>query len=98
MTLPEQTLWTLLRRNRQFHFRRQHAAGPYILDFYCAASKLCVEVDGPVHAEQVEHDAHRSRWLEEEGIKVIRISVEAVVTRPAAVVAAIAQAAAPSTA
>ncbi len=47
MTRPEKTLWYLLRRNSLgWHFRRQHPIGPYILDFYCAALKLCVEVDG----------------------------------------------------
>jgi very-short-patch-repair endonuclease len=99
MTRPEQTLWTLLRRNQQgFHFRRQHAVGPYILDFYCAAARLCVEVDGPVHADQVSHDERRTRWLEEQGIRVIRFSVEDVEMRPAAVIATIMRAAAPSTA
>ena len=53
LTQPEQTLWALLRRNGLgLHFRRQHALGPYILDFYCAAAKLCVEVDGPAHEER----------------------------------------------
>jgi len=30
-------------------FRRQHAAGPYILDFTCAEARLAVEVDGSQH-------------------------------------------------
>ena len=48
LTHPEQTLWSLLRRNQLgLHFRRQHALGPFILDFYCASASLCVEVDGP---------------------------------------------------
>jgi very-short-patch-repair endonuclease len=99
MTQPEKSLWALLRRNRQhLHFRRQHALGPYILDFYCAVANLCVEVDGPIHAERAEHDARRTRWLEDQGVRVIRFSQEDVEVRPAAVVAAIAQAAAPSTA
>jgi very-short-patch-repair endonuclease len=99
MTRPEQMLWALLRRNHQgMHFRRQHAVGPYILDFYCATARLCVEVDGPVHAEQVAHDERRTRWLAAQGIRVIRFSVEDVERRPAAVVAAIVRAAAPSTA
>ena len=99
MTRPEQTLWSLLRRNQQGpHFRRQHAVGPYILDFYCATARLCVEVDGPAHAERAAHDERRTRWLGEQGIRVIRFSVEEVETRPAAVVAAIVRAATPSTA
>jgi very-short-patch-repair endonuclease len=98
MTEPERTLWFLLRRDRQhLHFRRQHAAGPYILDFYCAEAKLCVEVDGPAHAEMAEHDQKRTRWLAGQGISVIRFSAEDVETRSARVVAEIVRAAAPST-
>ena len=99
LTQPEQTLWALLRRNQQgLHFRRQHAFGPCILDFYCATGGLCVEIDWPSHADRADHDAQRTRWLSEQGVTVIRFSVEEVETRPAAVIAAIAQAAAPSTA
>ncbi len=90
LTRPEKTLWALLRRNeRGWHFRRQHPVGPYVLDFYCAAMKLAVEVDGPVHEEQAERDEHRTAWLGKEGITVIRFSVEEVEMRPAAVLAAI---------
>ena len=97
MTRPEKTLWSLLRRNLQgLHFRRQHAIGPYILDFYCASARLCVEVDGPVHAEQAARDERRTGWLGEQGIKVIRFSVDDVESRPAVVIAAIVKAAAPS--
>lgn len=99
MTEPERELWYLLRRNRQeLHFRRQHGIGPYILDFYCAEAKLCVEVDGPAHAEQVEHDRRRTEWLSGQGIRVIRFSAEDIAVRPAWVIAEIVQAAAPSTA
>jgi very-short-patch-repair endonuclease len=94
MTQPERTLWALLRRNRQhLHFRRQHAVGPYILDFYCVDAKLCVEVDGPVHVERAEHDRRRTEWLNGQGIRVLRFSAEAVESQPAKVIAAIAQAA-----
>src|SRR5690606_24383799 len=77
LTQPEQALWALLRRNRQgLHFRRQHAFGPYILDFYCAAAKLCVEVDGPAHAERAVEDARRDGWLAGQGVQTLRFSVE----------------------
>jgi very-short-patch-repair endonuclease len=99
MTRPENLLWSPLRRNQQgLHFRRQHAIGPYILDFYCATARLCVEVDGPAHADQFASDARRTRWLAGQGIRVVRFSVDEVEARPAAVLAAIARAAAPSTA
>ena len=99
MTMPERTLWSLLRRQQQgLRFRRQHPTGPFILDFYCPSAKLCVEVDGPSHAEQREYDARRDRWLMERGIRVLHVSADDVEQRSAAVLADIAQAAAPSTA
>lgn len=73
MTVPEKTLWYLLRRNSLgLHFRRQHPIGPYILDFYCTTAKLCVEVEGPLHADQPDRDARRAARLNKEGIRVIR--------------------------
>ncbi len=90
MTQPEKTLWAFLRRNELgLHFRRQHPVGPYILDFYCAAAKLAVEVDGPVHLVQAGRDERRTAWLQQEGITVIRFSAEDVEARSAAVLAAI---------
>ena len=98
LTQPEQTLWALLRRNQLgLHFRRQHALGPYILDFYCAAARLCVEVDGPAHAESVGRDARRDAWLATQGIRTLRFTTEELELRPAVVLAAIRDAAAPST-
>jgi very-short-patch-repair endonuclease len=98
LTQPEQMLWSLLRRNRLgLHFRRQHAVGPYILDFYCAAARLCIEVDGPSHVETAAKDARRTDWLGEQGIRVLRFTVDDVEQGSARVIAAIAQAAAPST-
>jgi len=99
MTEPERTLWSLLRRNELgLHFRRQHPIGPYILDFYCAAAKLAVEVDGPAHEDQQERDHRRTNWLASEGVRVIRFSTTDISTKPAAVLSAIARAAPPSTA
>ena len=99
MIAPERTLWAMLRGNQTgHHFRRQHAVGIYILDFYCAPARLCVEVDGPSHADTAAYDARRTKWLNEQGIQVIRFSVEEVELRPAVVIACIKAAAAPSTA
>ena len=50
MSLPEVLLWRELRlRPGGYKFRRQHPAGPYVLDFYCAALGLAIEVDGMAH-------------------------------------------------
>jgi very-short-patch-repair endonuclease len=98
MSQPERTLWAMLRRNQLgLHFRRQHPLGPYILDFYCAAAKLCVEVDGPVHEGRTSRDEYRTRRLAEDGVRVIRFTMDDVERRPAWVIAEIKTATAPST-
>jgi hypothetical protein len=50
MTVAEQILWERLRSNRlqKMHFRRQQVIRGFIVDFYCHASRLVIEVDGPV--------------------------------------------------
>ena len=53
-------------------FRAQHPVGRFILDFYCPAYKLVVEVDGEVHAEQAERDAERTVQLKARGYTVLR--------------------------
>ena len=82
MTLPEVVLWRALRRGAvgRLRFRRQHPVGPYVLDFYCAAARLAVEVDGAVHdvPEQATHDERRMAWLAERGIRVLRVPAQEV--------------------
>jgi very-short-patch-repair endonuclease len=46
--------------------------GPYIVDFASHSAKLIVEVDGGQHAERLEADAARTRFLETEGYRVLR--------------------------
>ncbi|MDB5463326.1 MAG: hypothetical protein JWP23_1715 [Phenylobacterium sp.] len=82
MTEPEVMLWSRLRRRLpdQPVFRRQHPMGPYILDFYCPAAKLAVEVDGSTHwdDEQIAHDERRDAWLARQGIRVQRVGASSV--------------------
>ena len=62
MTPPEIALWLALRSNEAgLRFRRQHAAGRYVLDFYCATARLAIEVDGEAHdhGNRPERDATR---------------------------------------
>ncbi|MBC9031306.1 endonuclease domain-containing protein [Sphingomonas sp. JC676] len=76
LTLPEVLLWQRLRRHATgHHWRNQHPAGPYSLDFYCDAAKLCVEVDGEAHerSDRPERDARRDAWLAANGIMTLRI-------------------------
>jgi very-short-patch-repair endonuclease len=71
-TDAEQKLWHHLRAARLngLKFRRQHPIPPYIVDFYCEAMKLVVELDGSQHNEDV--DATRTRFLESRGLKILR--------------------------
>ncbi len=85
MTLPEIALWHALRtRPGGFKFRRQHPAGPYSLDFYCDAARLCVEVDGEVHerGDNPARDALRDMWLARRGVETLRIAARDVLSNP----------------
>ena len=70
----EKKLWSCLRNHRLdgFQFRRQHPVGGYVTDFYCAAAKLVVELDGDSHDGREEYDEQRTRILQHEGCLVIR--------------------------
>jgi very-short-patch-repair endonuclease len=69
----EALAWSMLRGNcTGFHFRRQHPIGPYVADFYCAALRLVIEMDGDQHARQVAHDARRTEFLSTKGLMVLR--------------------------
>ena len=77
MTLPEVVLRRALRtRPAGLRFRRQHPAGPYVLDFFCPACRLAVEVDGEVHnrGDRPERDADRDSWLASRNVRVVRIA------------------------
>lgn len=89
MTLPEVLLWQALRqRPGGFKFRRQHPAGDYILDFYCAAARLAVEIDGSTHDDPraIRHDEARTHWLMAQGVAVLRIPARDVLRDMGAVV------------
>lgn len=77
-TRLEEIMWTVL-RNRNFcglKFRRQHPVGNFILDFYCLEKKIAVEIDGSQHeeAENKKRDERRTRFLNAQGIRVLRFS------------------------
>src|SRR5262249_32916782 len=75
---PEAVLWNSL-KNRQLgvKFRRQ---SPYFVDFYCPACRLVIELDGAAHFSQTgdedEYDAKRTKYLEAEGLTIIRFENE----------------------
>jgi very-short-patch-repair endonuclease len=65
-TPGEETLWRRLRARRLagLKFRRQHVISPYIADFYCAAARLVVEIDGASHDGRKRWDTHRDDQLQ----------------------------------
>ena len=90
MTPEERILWQELRGNRLgAHFRRQQTLAPYIVDFYCHAAHLVVEIDGSPHREQQGYDRVRDDYFRRLGIRVIRLSNESVRVDLASVIAAI---------
>jgi very-short-patch-repair endonuclease len=83
LSLPENLLWVRIRRG-ELHFRRQHPIGEYVLDFYCAAAKLAIEVDGVAHdfGDRPQRDERRTEWLNEQHIEVLRIPAKDVLRDP----------------
>lgn len=75
-TDDERDLWRALRSHQfaGFKFRRQHPAGDYFLDFYCAMARLDVELDGSQHGlpEGLQRDAVREKFLAEQDIETLR--------------------------
>jgi very-short-patch-repair endonuclease len=90
MTPEERVIWQELRGNRLgAHFRRQQVLAPYIVDFYCHAARLVVELDGSPHREQQGYDRMRDEYFRRCGIRVLRVSNVSVRNELASVVAAI---------
>lgn len=78
--LPEVLFWMQVNKS-QFHgldFDRQKIIGNYIVDFYCKALGLIVEIDGITHEGREEQDNIRENWLVAQGSLVIRFSSTAV--------------------
>ena len=89
MTTPEVMLWQRLRRRPGgFKFRRQHPAGPYVLDFFCSEAWLAIEVDGIAHemGGNADRDQARDEWLEDRGVATLRLRASDVSRSPDEVV------------
>ena len=76
-TSAEATLWKSLKGKQMegTSWRRQYSIGTYILDFYCPALRLCIELDGNPHytLEGDLHDYNRDNYLQKEyGIYTLR--------------------------
>jgi very-short-patch-repair endonuclease len=73
-TDAERRLWAQLRLRRLggFKFTRQRSVGPFVCDFICREHGLVIELDGGQHAERTAVDARRTRFLEQQGLTVLR--------------------------
>jgi very-short-patch-repair endonuclease len=75
-TPAEAALWSSIKNKKiaGLKFRRQHSVGNFILDFYCPAIKLCIELDGDHHytPEGMLSDERRTVYLNSKNITVIR--------------------------
>lgn len=81
MTAAEEVLWNHIHINEwKLKFRRQHPVSNYVVDFYCHAIKLVIELDGGIHeVEDVKrYDAEREENLKGLGLTVIRFKNEEV--------------------
>jgi very-short-patch-repair endonuclease len=87
MTPAEWRLWQALRRNQLdgLQFRRQQVIAGFIVDFYCHAARLAVEVDGPIHRQRLVYDAERDAALGQHAIAVLRVRNAAVMSNLAGV-------------
>ncbi len=83
-TDAEKKLWTLLRRRSLggWKFRRQEPIGPYVADFVCRRAKLAIEVDGGQHAANRVSEQIRTRFLENQGFRVLRFWNHDVLAKP----------------
>ena len=86
-TPQERRLWFDFLRSYPVRFQRQKPFGAFIVDFYCAAAKLIIEVDGGQHyqPDSLAYDAARSETLKAQGLAVVRITNHDVDTNFAAV-------------
>lgn len=92
MTTAEQALWEGVRANRLagLHIRRQQVIAGFIVDFYCHAARVVIELDGAVHRDTGDYDAARDELLTARGLLILRFTNDQVMTARAAVLAQIA--------
>jgi very-short-patch-repair endonuclease len=78
MTDAEDSLWSRIRKKqlKGFQFYRQKNIGNYIVDFYCPAAKLIIEIDGGQHYSESgeERDYTRDAFMQSLGFRVLRFS------------------------
>ncbi|MGB2867056.1 MAG: endonuclease domain-containing protein [Bacteroidota bacterium] len=78
MPKAEKILWSRIRKRQILgdKFRRQYSVGPFVIDFYCPALKLAIEIDGENHftKEMMQYDKERQEYIEAFGIEFLRFT------------------------
>ena len=76
MTREEKHLWYDFLKGLPININRQKVIGNYIVDFYCAAAKLVIEIDGYQHYldDGEQKDIERDAFLQNLGLTVLRYS------------------------
>ena len=78
MPKAEILLWTNLSRKQLLghKFRRQYGVDNYVVDFYCPALKLAIEIDGDSHFQPgaEKYDIERQRHIESYGVHFLRFT------------------------
>lgn len=87
MTPAEQKLWFNFLRGFEFRVHRQRPIDHFIVDFYCAALKLVIEIDGDSHFTEDGkiYDRARTEKLAQYGLRVVRFTNQDVLNNFAAV-------------
>ena len=76
MTKQERRLWYDFLRYYPAKVYKQRIIGNFIVDFYCHAAKLVIELDGSQHytTDGKAYDTERSAMLEGYGLQVLRFT------------------------
>jgi very-short-patch-repair endonuclease len=79
----ERLLWSRLRNHGLgVKFRRQHPIGPYIVDFFSHEARLVIEIEpgSRGHNGEPRADLERAGYLEQRGLRLLRLSSDEVMT------------------
>jgi very-short-patch-repair endonuclease len=83
-TETERLLWSSLKGSQLlgYKFRRQQGIGQYVVDFYCPAKKMAIEIDGATHwtEQEQKRDRERQYYIEALGIRVLRFTNDDIYT------------------
>ncbi len=77
-TEAENILWEILRWKKLewLKFRRRHPFWRYVADFFCAKSRLVIELDWEIHEKTKQYDKIRDEVIKQYWVKILRIKNE----------------------